>query len=123
VANVSATKVGVGEVVDGRYRIERVLGEGGMGAVFVAEHLRLRKPVALKVVHASFAGNAELAERFAREAMVSAQLEHPHVASAIDYGTLADGSAYLVMQLAPGKNLRARLDEGTDWRFAVRVGA
>jgi len=120
---VNASKLGVGEIVDGRYRIERVLGEGGMGAVFVAEHLRLRKSVALKVVHGSFAGSAELAERFAREAMVSAKLEHPNVASAIDYGTLADGSAYLVMQLAPGKNLRAWLDDGTDWRFAVQVGA
>ncbi|MCU0673605.1 MAG: protein kinase [Myxococcota bacterium] len=120
---MSASKLGVGEIVDGRYRIERVLGEGGMGAVFVAEHLRLRKSVALKVVHGSFAGSAELAERFAREAMVSAKLEHPNVASAIDYGTLADGSAYLVMQLAPGKNLRAWLDDGTDWRFAVQVGA
>ena len=118
-----ASKLGVGEIVDGRYRIERVLGEGGMGAVFVAEHLRLRKSVALKVVHGSFAGSAELAERFAREAMVSAKLEHPNVASAIDYGTLPDGSAYLVMQLAPGKNLRAWLDDGTDWRFAVQVGA
>jgi hypothetical protein len=123
VVRVSATKLGVGEVVDGRYRIERVLGEGGMGAVFVAEHLRLRKSVALKVVHGSFAGSAELAERFAREAMVSAKLEHPNVASAIDYGTLPDGSAYLVMQLAPGQNLRAWLDRGTDWRFAVQVGA
>lgn len=120
---VSATKLGVGEIVDGRYRIDRLLGEGGMGAVFVAEHLRLQKPVALKVVHGSFVGGSELAERFAREAMVSAKLEHPNVASAIDYGTLADGSAYLVMQLASGKNLRAWLDDGTDWRFAVQVGA
>ena len=120
---VSATKLGVGEIVDGRYRIDRLLGEGGMGAVFVAEHLRLQKPVALKVVHGSLVGGSELAERFAREAMVSAKLEHPNVASAIDYGTLADGSAYLVMQLAAGKNLRAWLDEGTDWRFAVQVGA
>ncbi|MEZ4251764.1 MAG: protein kinase [Polyangiales bacterium] len=120
---MSSTKLGIGDVVDSRYRIERVLGEGGMGAVFVAEHLRLQKPVALKVVHASFAGNAELAERFAREAMVSAKLEHPHVASAIDYGTLADGSAYLVMQLARGKNLRAWIDLGPDWKLAVRVGA
>jgi serine/threonine-protein kinase len=100
----------LGRVLDGRYRISERLGEGGMGAVFVAEHLSLHKAVALKVIRAELAGNGEVAARFAREAMATAQFEHPHVASAIDYGTLEEGGAYLVMQLVRGRSLRDMLD-------------
>jgi serine/threonine-protein kinase len=100
----------IGRVLDERYRISERLGEGGMGAVFVAEHLKLRKQVALKVIRAELAGNGEVAVRFAREAMATAQFEHPHVASAIDYGTLTEGGAYLVMQLVRGQSLRDLLE-------------
>lgn len=108
----------IGRVLDDRYRVDRLLGEGGMGAVFVAEHLSLHKEVALKVVRAELAGNGEVATRFAREAMATAQFEHPHVASAIDYGTLPEGGAYFVMQLVRGKSLRALLarDKKLPWR-------
>jgi serine/threonine-protein kinase len=108
----------IGRVLDDRYRVDRLLGEGGMGAVFVAEHLALHKEVALKVVRAELAGNGEVATRFAREAMATAQFEHPHVASAIDYGTLPEGGAYFVMQLVRGKSLRALLarDRKLPWR-------
>jgi tRNA A-37 threonylcarbamoyl transferase component Bud32 len=100
----------IGRVLDERYRITERLGEGGMGAVFVAEHLKLRKQVALKMIRAELAGNGEVAVRFAREAMATAQFEHPHVASAIDYGTVAEGGAYLVMQLVRGQSLRDLLE-------------
>jgi len=108
----------IGRVLDDRYRVDRLLGEGGMGAVFVAEHLTLHKEVALKVVRKELAGNGEVATRFAREAMATAQFEHPHVASAIDYGTLPEGGAYFVMQLVRGKSLRALLarDKRLPWR-------
>src|SRR5512139_3583965 len=95
----------VGRVVDERYQITRLIGVGGMGLVFEAEQLALRKPVALKLVQADFAGNGEVATRFAREAMATARIDHPHVASAIDYGQLDDGTTYLVMQLVRGENL------------------
>jgi eukaryotic-like serine/threonine-protein kinase len=101
----------IGRVLDDRYRIDKLLGEGGMGAVFVAEHLKLHKMVALKIVRAELAGNGEVAARFAREAMATAQFEHPHVASAIDYGTLPEGGAYFVMQLVQGKSLARLLEE------------
>jgi len=107
-----ATDAWIGRVLDGRYRVTERLGEGGMGAVFMAEHLKLRKPVALKVIRKELAGNGEVAARFAREAMATAQFEHPHVASAIDFGTLEEGGAYLVMQLVRGQSLRAMLDRG-----------
>ena len=115
----------VGRVIDDRYRIEGMLGEGGMGAVFEAEHLKLMKRVALKVIHPQFAGDGEVAKRFVREAMASAQMEHPHVASATDYGTLEEGGAYLVMQLIRGESLRDVLAQSgaLGWVRACEVGA
>ncbi|MBN8613237.1 MAG: serine/threonine protein kinase [Deltaproteobacteria bacterium] len=113
-----------GRTIDDRYRIESLLGEGGMGAVMLAEHLKLSKKVALKVILPQFAGMGELAERFAREAMASAKLDHPHIASALDYGTLSEGGAYLVMQLVRGESLRETMKHHVgDWAFACEVGA
>ncbi len=122
----------IGRTIDDRYRIEAMLGEGGMGAVFLAEHLKLQKKVALKVILPRFAGVGEVAQRFAREAMATAQLDHPHIASAIDYGVLpreagsdlSEGGAYLVMQYVRGRSLRAVMAERAgDWAFAAEVGA
>ena len=115
----------IGRIIDGRYRVVELLAEGGMGTVFIAEHLKLRKMVALKTIHASFLGNEEVAARFAREAMASAQLEHPHVASAMDYGALPDGGAYLVLELVHGPSLRAQIEkEGpAPWSHVCEIGA
>ena len=100
----------LGRTIDGRYRVLDKLGEGGMGAIYVAEHLTLGKRVALMTVHPQFAGDGAVAERFAREATATAKLDHPHVASAIDYGILPEGGAYLVMQLVQGASLHAAMD-------------
>jgi serine/threonine-protein kinase len=114
----------IGRVIDGRYRVESLLGEGGMGAVFLAEHVKLAKRVALKVILPQFAGDGEVAERFAREAMASAKLDHPHVASALDYGALPEGGAYLVMAYVRGRSLRKALDSGEGgWAWACEIGA
>lgn len=115
----------IGRVIDDRYRILDLLGEGGMGAVFAAEHLGLHKKVAFKVVRSELAGNAELAERFAREAMVTSTIDHVNVISALDFGTLQEGGAYLVMQLVRGKSLTETLRaEGTlHWSRAADLGA
>ena len=115
----------IGRLVDERYKVIEHLGEGGMGAVYVAEHLKLRKEVALKVIHPEFAGDGEVAARFAREAMASAQLEHPHVASALDFGTLPEGGAYLVMQLVRGKSVHDMLEEhgSIPWKHACEIAA
>ncbi len=115
----------VGRVLDDRYRIEGLLGEGGMGAVFVGEHLKLMKKVAVKVIHPEFAGDGDVAERFAREAVAAGQMDHPHVASATDYGTLPEGGAYLVMQYVRGDALRDVLDESgaVGWVRACEIGA
>ena len=114
----------IGRVIDERYRVERTLGEGAMGAVFVAWHLKLNKHVALKIIHPDLAGRGDIAARFAREAMASAQIEHPHVATTLDYGTLPEGGAYLVMQLGQGRLLRNLMREGSlSWRLACQAAA
>lgn len=113
----------VGRVIDDRYAIVSKLGEGGMGAVYEAEQIALQRRVALKVIHPSFAGDGEVRARFAREATASGQLDgHPHVASALDFGTLPDGSLYLVMQLVSGPSLREILDRGAlPWERALQI--
>jgi serine/threonine-protein kinase len=114
----------IGRVIDERYRIVEVLGEGGMGAVFVAEHLKLRKQVALKTIRSEFSGDPQLEARFSREALATAQIEHPHVASAMDYGHLPEGGAYLVIQLVRGESLGKRLERGPlSWAAAAELGA
>ena len=114
----------IGQTIDGRYQIRELLGEGGMGAVYLAEHLSLRKQVALKIIHPEFAGNQEIAARFTREAMATAQLDHPNVASALDYGTLPDGGAYLVTQLVRGRSLESHRSAGRmPWRQVCDLGA
>ncbi len=114
----------VGRLVDDRYQIHELLAEGGMGAVYIAEHLALRKQVAFKVIRAEFAGNAEIAARFKREAMATAQLDHPNVASALDYGTLPGGGAYLVTQLVRGRSLESHRSAGKmSWRQVCDLGA
>jgi eukaryotic-like serine/threonine-protein kinase len=124
-APLAGPEAWIDRVLDGRYRILKLLGQGGMGAVFVAEHLTLHKPVAVKVVRAELAGNGDIAARFAREAMATAQFEHPHVASAIDYGTLPEGGAYLVMQLVGGRSLRRVLhaEQRLPWRRVCEIMA
>jgi serine/threonine protein kinase len=115
----------IGKVIADRYRIVEQIGEGGMGAVYLAEHLTLHKQVALKVVHAEHAKNPELATRFSREAMATSRIEHPNVISAIDFGTLPDGTAYLAVQLVRGPTLtRVLAAEGPlPWARAVAIAS
>ena len=115
----------IGRVIDRRYKIVKELAEGGMGTVYIAEHLTLGKEVALKIIHPELAGDDELAERFAREAMATAKLDHPHVASAMDYGKLPEGGAYLVMQLVRGPSLQDVLEtQGrVPWARVCAIGA
>jgi serine/threonine protein kinase len=115
----------IGKVIADRYRIVEQIGEGGMGAVYLAEHLTLHKQVALKVVHAEHANNPELATRFSREAMATSRIEHPNVISAIDFGTLPDGTAYLAVQLVRGPTLtRVLAAEGPlPWARAVAIAS
>jgi serine/threonine protein kinase len=99
----------VGVVLDGSYRIERLLGEGGMGAVYYATHLRLGKPVAVKVMARELSSNQEALERFRREARVTSALGHPHIVQVLDFSTSPAGEPFLVMEFLEGEDLDHRL--------------
>ena len=115
----------IGQVIAERYHVVELLAEGGMGAVYIADHLTLHKQVALKIVHPEHAGNTELTARFEREAMATSRIDHPNVISAIDFGTLADGTAFLAVQLVRGPSLtRLLTDHGAmEWQRVASFGA
>jgi serine/threonine protein kinase len=99
-----------GRIVAERYRVQKLLGEGGMGAVYRAEHIHMRKIVALKVLHPEMCSVTEVVARFEREAVAAGRIEHPNVATATDFGRLEDGSFFLVLEYAAGRDLRALIN-------------
>ena len=101
----------VGTLVDGRYRVFEALGAGGMGVVYRAEHLQLRRPVALKVLQRDLRSLPEIEKRFEREAQALAALGHPNIVTVLDYGW-TEGTAYLAMELLRGKSLQELLAGG-----------
>jgi serine/threonine protein kinase len=94
-----------GEILDAKYRVERVLGVGGMGVVVAATHVQLHTRVALKFLLPAALGNAQIVERFAREARAAVQIQSEHVARVTDVGTLPTGSPYMVMEYLEGGDL------------------
>jgi hypothetical protein len=98
-----------GQIIAGRYRLTTKLGQGGMGAVWRAEHLALGSEVAIKLIDPAVANNPEVRARFVREAQAAAQLRSPHVVQIIDYGV--DGETpFIAMELMVGESLSDRLD-------------
>jgi len=105
----------IGEIIDGKYRVDAVLGSGGMGAVYRATHVGTRREVALKVLLPELTAQESLVERFRREALAAGQLRHPNIVDVTDFGFATRGDdrlAYLVMELVRGKTLRAVLEQG-----------
>jgi serine/threonine-protein kinase len=102
--------VAIGSMLDGRYRVDAVLGVGGMGRVYRAEHTGIGRKVAIKVLHARLGGSKEAAQRFQREALASGRLDHPNIVGVSDFGVLEDGSLYLVMEALEGEALGKRLE-------------
>jgi eukaryotic-like serine/threonine-protein kinase len=96
----------VPRVIEDKYRIEQLIGRGGMGAVYRARDMRLDRLVAVKVVRADLLQDMDARRRFRREAQIVARLQHPGIVSIFDYGTFPDGGAYLVMELVRGEDLR-----------------
>ena len=100
----------VERTIEGKYRLERALGRGGMGAVYEATDLRLARQVAVKVMSGRTLGAPGALRRFEREAQASARLRHPNIITIHDYGTLAPEGAYIVMERLLGTTLRAEID-------------
>src|SRR5450432_167688 len=100
----------VGQLVDNKYRIVRMIGEGGMGAVFEGENVRINRRVAIKVLHAAFTGNAEVMQRFEREAQAAGRIGNDHILEVLDLGMLPDGDRYIIMEFLDGEPLSSRIE-------------
>jgi hypothetical protein len=115
--------------LNGRYRLRRELGRGGMATVWHADDLLLQRPVAVKMLHPDLSGDPLVRHRIRDEALAAAALAHPHIANVYDYGEHPDDHGglcpYLVMELVDGPTLEARLaDTGPlPWRQAAQIGA
>jgi len=104
----------VGQILDDKYRLERLLGKGGMGAVYLATHLGTDRYVALKLIAPQFMRNEEFVERFKREARAAGRLRHPNVVDVTDFGFSGSGAervAYLIMEYLDGCTLSDVLQE------------
>ncbi|HEY2513653.1 MAG TPA: serine/threonine-protein kinase, partial [Polyangiaceae bacterium] len=96
-----------------KFKLLHPLGAGGMGELWLAEHVGLGSEVVVKFIAPALAGNPRAAGRFAYEAAATARINSPHVVRVLDYGTSADGAPFLVMEKLEGRDLRACLDERT----------
>lgn len=102
----------IGSVIADRYYIHALLGEGGMGRVYTGEHVLMHKRVAIKVLHKELTTLPDVVHRFEREAMAAANIDHPNVAAATDFGHLPDGSVFLVLEYVQGISLRSEIADG-----------
>jgi eukaryotic-like serine/threonine-protein kinase len=108
---LTSQSFGVGDIVAGKLRILRLLGEGGMGAVFEVEHEITRHRRALKLLHSQMAAMPAVVERFLREASAAGRIGNPHIVETFDAGRLDTGEPYIVMELLKGKSLADLLSE------------
>lgn len=102
----------IGDVVDGKYEIIRLLGEGGMGAVYEGNNTRIHRRVAIKVLHGNVAGNEEALTRFEREAQAAGRIGSEHIVEVLDLGDLESGDRYMVMEFLDGEALNDRIAKG-----------
>jgi serine/threonine protein kinase len=89
----------------GNYRLDKILGRGGMGTVYSGEHIYIKKPVAVKILHSQFARYPEAVNRFLREARAASSINHPNIVDVTDFGLLPDSTVYFVMEFLEGKSL------------------
>jgi len=101
----------VGTTIDGRYQVEKKIGEGGMGVVYLAKHAMIGNRCALKVLRGEMAAEGEVSERFIQEARAAAAIGNDHIIQITDFGQLPDGSAYFVMEFLDGHALHDVIEE------------
>lgn len=102
----------IGRIFDRKYRVTRLIGEGGMGSVYEAEHTLIQRKVAVKVLHNEFSKMPEVVERFFREAQASSAIGHPNIIEVFDVGIEEDGTVFIVMELLTGEPLLEQLRRG-----------
>src|SRR3982751_5400896 len=100
----------IGQLIEGKYRIVKLIGEGGMGAVFEGENVRINRRVAIKILHAAFTGNVEVMQRFEREAQAAGRIGNDHILEVLDLGALPDGSHFMVLEFLDGEPLSKRVE-------------
>src|SRR6266508_151580 len=111
----------VGTVLDGQYKIESLLGKGGMGAVYLARHILLGDRVAIKILPPEMRSNAEWLRRFQREGQAARRFRHPNAVTVYDLRTSADGTIYLVMEYVEGNTLDSELKKRGKFSAAEAV--
>ncbi len=117
----------IGTLAAGRYRVMKLLGEGGMGQVYLAEHVAIEKRVALKVLRAEYATKGEIVTRFQQEAISASRIKHPNVLDVFDFGQLDNGCFFLAMEFLEGNDLadeitrRRVLDAAMGIRVSMQI--
>jgi serine/threonine-protein kinase len=117
----------IGTLAAGRYRVMKLLGEGGMGQVYLAEHVAIEKRVALKVLRAEYASKGDIVRRFQQEAISASRIKHPNVLDVFDFGQLDNGCFFLAMEYLEGNDLadeitrRKVLDPATGIRVSMQI--
>src|SRR5882724_7183334 len=99
---MAAAVAKAGDLLEGRYRILDTLGEGGMGSVFLAEHVLIKRRVAVKILHPDLATDSNVVERFMNEARAAGTLGHPNIVESTDMGFTSDGIPYIVFEFLEG---------------------
>ncbi|HEY0195715.1 MAG TPA: protein kinase [Kofleriaceae bacterium] len=115
----------IGQTLDGRYYVEKKIGEGGMGVVFSARHTVIERPLAIKVLKRDAMRDTATIQRFVQEAKAASRIGHPNIVDVTDFGTTPDGMTYSVMEFVPGQTLGAaiRLAAPFPAQRAIRITA
>jgi serine/threonine protein kinase len=101
-----------GQILEGKYRVERFLSKGGMGAVFVGQHTSIKRKVAIKVLHAGVGTNSDTMQRFEKEAQAAGQIGSDHIVEVLDLGNTPEGDRFMVMEFLDGETLTDRIKKG-----------
>jgi serine/threonine-protein kinase len=110
--HAAAATTQTGQVLDGKYRLDAMLAEGGMGAVYRATHVMLGKTIAIKLIRTELGASPEIVRRFQREARAATALNHPNIVTVYDLGQTPDGTLYIAMEFIDGPSLKALIQSG-----------
>ena len=119
-----SSKAAIGQIIDRRFRITELIGEGGMGRVYMAEHIELDRRVAIKILHPVYSRMPDLVKRFKREARAASRIGNPHIVEVTDSSNTADGAVYFVMEYLNGLDLGSLIESqgAIDVRRVLRIG-